>query len=83
MLIWISLLTMNFQHHVEPHAEALSLDLALGRIADPMTHFRIVEFPVLDDFEGYRSGVAIYGQIAFQGVAVTAESDILIPTCRP
>src|ERR1700694_6127172 len=26
------------QHHVELHSEVLSVDLALGRVADPMTH---------------------------------------------
>src|SRR5712692_6615029 len=31
------------QHHVESHAEVLSVDLTLGRVADSMTHAWIIE----------------------------------------
>src|SRR5712692_3423786 len=58
------------QHHVEPHTEVLPVDLALGRVAYPVTHVRIVEFTVLDDGERHRPHGALYGQVARQLVAI-------------
>src|ERR1700674_1274036 len=60
------------QHHVELHAEVLPVDLALGRVADTVTHVGVAELPVLDDVERHRLGGALDGEIACQLVAVLA-----------
>src|SRR5215472_13190719 len=63
---------LAIEHHVEPHPEVLAIDLALGGVADPMTHVRIVELAVPDELERHRPGVALDGQVTGQGVAIGA-----------
>src|SRR5207248_11670062 len=59
------------QHHVEVQPELLAVELALRAVRDPVPHHRrIVELPVLQHAQRYRSGDALDRQVTGQRVLV-------------
>src|SRR3989440_5093998 len=60
------------ENGVEAHPEFLAVDLRLGRVADAVSHRRVVELAVLHDVQRHRLGPALDGQVARHAGAVTA-----------